>query len=106
PAPSGDAEHAALGDLNGDGALDAVVALGWDETVEIMFDAANSGAAGGRVTLDVGRRAERVRLADLDGDGDLDIVVVRWTAHHDSISVFLNEGGGSFGARRDYAGGF
>lgn len=104
PAAAGDAEHAALGDLNGDGALDAVLTLGWDETVQVIFGAGDSAAES--VMLDVGKRAERVRLADLDQDGSLDIVVMRWTAQHDSISVFLNRGDGSFGPRRDYQGGF
>jgi hypothetical protein len=103
PASAGDAEHGALGDLDGDGAADAVLALGWDETLNILFDTANGSSS---MILDVGRPAERVRLADLDGDGDLDIVVVRWTAYQDSISVFLNQGGGAFGVRGDYQGGY
>ncbi|NTU57014.1 MAG: VCBS repeat-containing protein, partial [Anaerolineales bacterium] len=79
----------ALGDLDGDGDLDAVVGnLGTDEVL------LNDGTA---VYSDSGQRLRNsftryVYLADLDGDGDLDAFLGSDTAGR----IWLNDGQGNF----------
>lgn len=89
-----DARHsydAALGDLDGDGDLDAVV-VNRHQVNDLYF---NDGlgtftrAAGSPISLDAGA-SRAVELADLDGDGDLDVLVAN--SNHQPNFVYVNQG--------------
>ncbi len=82
-----------LGDVDGDGDLDAVIGLDGPETVWLndgsgAFTAhPTTSSFGSAVTLDVA-------LGDLDADGDLDLVAVG----EGDESVWVNDGAGNFTA--------
>ncbi|MCW5844364.1 MAG: VCBS repeat-containing protein [Caldilinea sp.] len=85
----------ALGDLDGDGDLDALLANGAGERSQVWT---NDGR--GHFTLagdlrDTGD-ARDVALGDLDGDGDLDALLVN--AGGSPTLVWLNDGTGTFGS--------
>lgn len=69
--------HHALGDLNGDGALDMAVGVNitnGDDSVRIRFNDGTGAFPGPDTLAFVGiAYADEVELGDLDGDGDLDI---------------------------------
>ncbi|MHC4716666.1 MAG: FG-GAP-like repeat-containing protein, partial [Planctomycetota bacterium] len=82
----------ALGDVDGDGDLDAFVAnhLGWSNKVWL-----NDGSGG---FVDSGQNhgslmSHGAALGDLDGDGSLDAFVVN---HYSGDQVLLNDGSGTF----------
>jgi hypothetical protein len=84
----------ALGDLNGDGRLDAFFANGENEGPQPNTVLLNQG--GGEL-IDSGQRlgreeSSRVVLADLDGDSDLDA----WVANIGYNTTFINDGSGHF----------
>jgi hypothetical protein len=82
----------AVGDLNGDGKLDLAVACNNSGNVSLLFGNSDGtfqahsdyGAAG----------ATSITLGDFNGDGRLDFAVVGGN----TTTVFLNNGGGSFGS--------
>ena len=96
---SGSAAAVALGDLDGDGDLDAFVAASSSDTFFSPGAAPNRvwlNDGGGRFT-DTGQRlglspSLSLALGDVDGDGDLDAVV----GDAFSGSVWLNDGRGQF----------
>jgi hypothetical protein len=74
----------ALGDVNGDGRLDAVATIGSgtsddDQLVPLSGDGAGNLTAGTPTTV-TGTQLAGVALADLDGDGDLDALTASTTA--------------------------
>lgn len=84
-----------LGDLDGDGDLDAVVANGrhWPEQNLVFL---NQGRGQFNVARPLGgdlSTSYAAELADLDGDGDLDVAVGNDTAPN---AIFLNDGRGHF----------
>ncbi|HYJ34314.1 MAG TPA: FG-GAP-like repeat-containing protein [Candidatus Binatia bacterium] len=90
----------AVGDLNGDGKLDAVTADYGSGTVSVLL----GDGAGNLVFTQqamAGTHPRGVALGDLDGDGFLDVVAAN--SGSNTISVWLNTGSGSLGARTDYA---
>ncbi|HMQ32876.1 MAG TPA: VCBS repeat-containing protein, partial [Chloroflexaceae bacterium] len=99
-----DARRLALGDLNNDGALDAVVAylpLAGDSTDpretgfdRIFFGDGRGGFDGGRPLDEDGRDTSSLALGDLDGDGDSDLVV----QDAREATVYLNDGAGGMAA--------
>ncbi len=87
-----DSRDAVLGDLDGDGDLDAVVSTIY-ESVLVWF---NDGSG---TFTDSGQRlgsaySEGVKLGDLDDDGDLDLFVANYYSP-EANKVYLNDGTGT-----------
>ena len=92
---SEDSANVSMGDLDGDGDLDLVLAKGRHQP---LLDCVllNDGH-GGFVASDLGPKADRTytaALADLDGDGDLDVLTSNDAP--DEKLVYLNDGKGRF----------
>ena len=90
-------ESLAIGDIDGDGQLDAAVANRLSHDVMIFFGLGDGTFEEG-YGVTVGRTPFEVRLADLDADGDLDLI----TADRDDqvVSYRLNRGDRNFDLRR------
>lgn len=94
-----DGRDVALGDVDGDGDLDAFVANDGGNVLWINQGGAQGGNAGAFV--DSGQwlsTATSVALGDLDGDGDLDAFVGRL----DEDYVWINQGGGQGGIEGEF----
>lgn len=63
----------AVGDLNGDGRMDIVVAASGANNVMVFLQGATPGTFLAPVTFPIGGDPQAVTIADLDGDGRLDI---------------------------------
>jgi len=88
---SNDSTSIALGDLNGDGDLDMVVANGFGEVANGVYT--NDGGTGSYI--DSGQalganNSQSVALGDLDGDGDLDMVMANASK---SNRIYINNDG-------------
>lgn len=95
--PTGETSaNISFGDLDGDGALDIVLAKGrhWPLVNRVLL---GDGRGGIREAYDLGAASDKTYaglLADLDGDGDLDVVISNDTP--DAKRVYLNDGRGRF----------
>jgi hypothetical protein len=88
-------QDVALGDLDGDGDLDAVIAnSGVGAETVWLNDGSGSFSAQPTTPTFGGRNSIAIDLGDLDGDGDLDAVVANIGS--DPESVWLNNGAGIF----------
>jgi len=93
----------AIGDLDGNGALDLVTADEGSHTVSVVLG--NGGGTFGIPEYGVGQWPRSLATADVDGDGSMDLAVA--SAISTTVSVLLGNGDGSFGARADFTtGGF
>ena len=85
-----------IGDVNGDGHLDIVLAKGrHDNLVDRVL--IGDGRGGFPIAYDLGPASDKTysgNLVDLDGDGDLDVVISNDTP--DPKRIYLNDGTGHF----------
>jgi uncharacterized protein (DUF2141 family) len=88
----------AIGDLNGDGRLDLVVANAGSNTVSVFL---GNGAGFQQTQYPTGTNPESVAIGDLNGDGRLDLAVANFDSN--TVSVLLGNGDGSFQAQTQYA---
>lgn len=93
-------------DLNGDGAMDLVVARGdtlSDTVVTVLVNDRSGAFPAPFAEYPAGRSYKpAVGLADLDGDGDVDLVTSQPDATGENVVVRRNDGGAVFGAATSY----
>ena len=89
----------AIGDLNGDGKPDLVVA-NYVSTVSVLLGD-GAGGFGAKTDFATGPGPISVAIGDLNGDGKPDLVVANTTSN--TVSVLLGNGAGGFGAKTDFA---
>ncbi len=92
---SGSSTDVALGDIDGDGDLDAVVVNNWSTQTVWLNDGSGAFSAHPTTPTFGGGPSTAVALGDIDGDGDLDAVVVNYSSND---KVWLNDGSGAFSA--------
>lgn len=88
-------DHMALGDLDGDGKLDAVVSAIAPQDISVLLGD-GAGGFGPAAHIAPGQAPTDVELDDLDGDGDLDAVVAFGALH--TLLVYEGDGSGQLAA--------
>ena len=91
---------AVLGDLNGDGKLDLVVANEGNNTVSVLLGNGN-GTFQAQQTFATGTSPDSVAVADFNGDGKPDLVVANVGSN--TVSVLLGNGNGTFQPQQTFA---
>ena len=90
---NGETFGVSVGDIDGDGDLDAVVIDAYD-AIEVWFNGGN-GIFTDSAYYATGDDYYGVELVDMDGDGDLDIVAINFYTSQDA-SIYKNNGSGVF----------
>jgi len=92
-------------DLDGDGDNDLAVANGWTDNVSVLLNNGD-GTLQAAVNYGAGYYPTSVFAVDLDGDGDNDLAVANSGLYGSGkVSVFLNNGDGTFQAAVNYGAG-
>lgn len=105
---SGTAQAVAVGDVNGDGKPDLVVANGTSNDVTVLLGNGDgtfkgktlSGSGTDATNYPVGANPVFVSITDVDGDGKPDIVTANYA--DSTISVLLGNGDGTFQSERPF----
>ncbi|MBL0193710.1 MAG: VCBS repeat-containing protein [Myxococcales bacterium] len=95
----GSPSSVALGDVDGDGNLDLVVANEYSDAVSVLVNG-GTGTFATPVDYPTGTLPSSVALGDVDGDGKLDLVVAN--SGGNTVSVLVNSGTGTFAPKVDY----
>ena len=89
-----------LGDVNGDGKADLVVATNDGNSVSVLLGNGN-GAFQECQTFATGDGPHSLTMGDVNGDGKLDLVVANFNFNSPTVSVLLGNGNGTFRSRTD-----
>ncbi len=92
----------AIGDLNGDGIPDLVLANSWSDNVSVLLGNGD-GTFGAKTDFGTGVTPFSVAIGDLNRDGIPDLAVANhgYLARPGTVSVLLGLGDGTFGAKTD-----
>jgi hypothetical protein len=96
----GSPQSVALGDFNGDGKQDLVVAHELSDNVSILLGD-GAGNFGAPTNFSVGDSPESVALGDFNGDGKQDFAVAN--RFSDDVSILLGDGTGNFSVPTNFA---
>ncbi len=98
-----------VGDINGDGHLDVVVANSGSNTVTVLLGNGD-GSLGAALSYAVGSSPQSVAVGDFNGDGFLDLAVANQGTARDysdsDLSILLGNGDGTFQSPERYLIGF
>src|SRR5262245_23292815 len=99
--PAGAAPQAvAVGDFNGDGHADLVVANATTAGTVSVLRGNGSGQFRRPVSYPAGNSPSAMAVGDLDGDQDLDLAVTNFFTN--TVSVLKNQGNGTFAGQTSY----
>ena len=93
----------AIGDVNGDGKPDLVVANGQSDSVSVLLGNGD-GTFQAQQTFATGNGPFSVAVGDVNGDGKPDLVVANATDN--TVSVLLGNGNGTFQTQQTFATGY
>ncbi|MFN0057252.1 MAG: FG-GAP-like repeat-containing protein [Planctomycetota bacterium] len=90
-----------VGDVDGDGDLDALTANPDSETMSVLLGNGD-GTFAAQAQYGVGAGPFSVTVGDVDGDGDLDALAANSGSDSTTISVLFGNGDGTFAAQAQY----